>query len=106
MNRHLKAIRTKLSNAELAYLKDSFGVELRDPAILAALSDLDLARQQLEVFSAMIRSSHTDTGEPMICTFCGGSSTVAGPLVQAPSGACICRGCAAHCIAMIEKGHE
>jgi ClpX C4-type zinc finger len=104
VNRHLKSIRSKLSSAELAYLKDVFGVELRDSELIAALNELDLARERLAVFSAAARSSHRDSGEPMSCAFCGGTANAVGPLVEAPDGACICKGCASHCLKLIEEG--
>jgi hypothetical protein len=100
---HLKSIRSKLTAAELLYLKDTFGIELRDPTVVAALTELEIARQRLAAFSAHVRSSHRDTGEPMACTFCGCSSTSVGPLVEAPGGACICKGCASHCIELIAE---
>jgi len=103
VNRLLKSIRSKLSAAELAYLKDVFGAELRDSELIAALTELDLARERLEVFAAAARSSHRESGEPMSCTFCGGTANAVGPLVEAPDGACICKGCASHCIKLIAE---
>jgi hypothetical protein len=101
MNRHLRSIRSKLSEAELSYLKDEWGLELRDPEVVAALSELDAAWQRLEVFAAATRSSHSNSGEPLTCAFCGRTANTAGPLVQAPTRTHICSDCASHCLALL-----
>jgi len=95
---YLKSVRNKLSDAELAYLKEEFGLELRDPPA-TVLSEHELARQRFEVIEAAARSY--DTEGPRACTFCGDP---AGPLVQSPVGSCICKACAAHCTKLFQAG--
>ena len=99
---YLKSVRNKLSDAELAYLKQEFGLELRDqPATV--LSEQELARQRLKVVHpAAAPSSHSDTGDPLTCTFCGGTADSVAPLVLSPVGSCICKACAAHCAKLFQ----
>ena len=43
----VKNIRSKLDPQELAYLKDTFGVELRDPETVAVLAELNAAARDV-----------------------------------------------------------
>jgi len=99
---YLKSVRNKLSDAELAYLKQEFGLELHDPPA-GALSDQELARQRLELVSQpAAHSSHSNAGDPLTCSFCGGSADSVAPLVRSPRGSCICKACAAHCTKLFQ----
>ena len=99
MTDHLKNIRAKLTDAELAFLKQAHGIELRDPKLAAALSEIDDARAQImAIEERAIRHARERTGERPQCSFCDATSLELGPLAKSPRGPTICRACAKHCI--------
>jgi ClpX C4-type zinc finger len=82
-----------LTDEELTYLKATFGVDLRDPEVIAAHVGLERARKQLDFVEREMLAS---------CAFCNRSSAVAGALAKSSQGVCICKACAESCIQAIE----
>jgi hypothetical protein len=99
---HIASIRAKLTDAELAFLKEAHGIELRDPEMVAALSEYDQARAQiLAIEERALRNARERDGEPPHCSFCDGSSHAVGPLAASPRGPLICHDCAVACASII-----
>lgn len=98
----LNSIRSKLDPQELTFLKDTFGVELRDPEMLAALSELNAATREMASIEEKFRIKAV-SAEPPQCSFCGLTAHAVGPMAQATSRALICRACAIRCIAIIDE---
>jgi len=101
MSEIISSIRSKLDADELAYLKESFGVELRDPETVALLAEVSAAVRELEKIEQRFRIKAV-SGEPPHCSFCGQSSHVVGPMAQATTRTLICRACAIQCLAIID----
>jgi hypothetical protein len=101
MSEFISSIRSKLDPHELAYLKESFGVELRNPETVAVLAEMSAAAREFEKIEQRLRIKAV-SGEPPHCSFCGQSSHVIGPMAQATKRALICRACAIQCIAIID----
>jgi hypothetical protein len=98
----VKNIRSKLDGQELAYLKDTFGVELRDPETVAVLAELNAAARDIEKIEQKFRIRAV-SGQPPHCAFCGLTANVAGPMAQATTRVLICKPCAIRCIAIIDE---
>jgi hypothetical protein len=99
---HIANIRAKLTDAELAHLKEAHGIDLRDPEIAAALSELDEARAQiLAIEEPVLRKARERDGESPHCSFCDGSTHAVGPLAKSPRGPLICHACAVACASII-----
>ena len=89
----LSKIRAKLTDEDLSYLKATFGVDLRDPDLIAAQVELENARKQLGLVEREMLAR---------CAFCNRSSAVVGALAKSAQRVCICKGCAEACIQAIE----
>lgn len=104
MPEHITSIRSKLTPAEIEYLQIVFGIDLRDPEVIAALSELDGARRQLAAIEeAELRKVEAREGLAPHCSFCGATSHAVGPLARSSHGPSICRDCAIQCISILEK---
>lgn len=97
-----QSIRAKLDTQELTYLKDTFGVELRDPETVALLSEMAAAARDIEGIQQKFRIRGV-SGKPPLCAFCGLSTNEAGPMAEAATRVRICKPCAIRCIAIIDK---
>ena len=99
---HIARIRAKLTEAELVFLKEVHGIELRDPDVVHALSELHDARAQiLAMEEPLLRKARERDGEPAHCSFCDGSTHAVGPLAKSPRGPLICHDCAVACVSVI-----
>ena len=85
---HIASIRAKLTDAELAFLKETHGIDPRDPEILSALSELAEVRAPILAIE--------ESALPH-CSFCDGSTHAVGPVAKSPGGALICHDCAVAC---------
>ncbi len=105
MTDHLKNIRAKLTDAELAFLKQAHGIELRDPTLAATLSEIDDTRAQIiAIEERALRHSRERDGDPPHCSFCNGTVLEVGPLAKSSRGPNICKACAQHSIATLDAG--
>jgi len=104
MTVRLASIRAKLTDAELAYLKQVFGLELRDTAGATHFSQIDDARAQLLIAQESLRRlspQGQEEGPP--CSFCNAASSAVGPLALSAYGSYICRACATACLELFQK---
>jgi len=99
---HARSIRSKLDSQELAYLKDTFGIELRDPETAAVLSELAASIRDMERIEQKFRIRPV-SGQPPHCAFCGLTASVVGPMAEATTRVLICKPCAIRCIAIIDE---
>jgi hypothetical protein len=100
----ITSIRSKLSQAELIFLKENFGVELRDPEVVAAISEMAENRAKiLAIEERALRVLRERQGRTPSCSFCGATPYAVGPLAQSPRGPLICKSCAEHCISTVES---
>ena len=73
----IASIRAKLTEADLAFLKQAHGLELRDPEVVSALSAYDEARSQvLAVQEQALRKFRKRDGQMPHCSFCDGSTFI------------------------------
>jgi hypothetical protein len=100
---HLTNIRVKLSNAELVFLKENFGIEFRDSGSVATTTFEETRDQILAIEETALRKLRERNGQSPHCSFCGATSLAVGPLAKSPRGPLICRGCAAYCVSVIEE---
>jgi hypothetical protein len=99
----IASIRAKLNEADLAFLKQAYGLELRDPEAVLALSAIDDARNRvLAVQERALRKFRERDGRMPHCSFCDGSTHAVGPLAQSSFGPLICKACALASVAAIE----
>ena len=99
---HIANIRAKLTDAELAFLAQAHGIDLRDPAVAATLSEFDATRAQiLAIEERASRSARERAGELAHCSFCDASSYAVGHLAKSPRGPLICHDCAVACVSAI-----
>lgn len=89
----LSKVRAKLTDEDLSNLKATFGMDLRDPELIAAQVDLESARKQLGLVEREMLAR---------CAFCNRSSAVVGALAKSAQRDCICKRCAEACIQAIE----
>ena len=98
---HIASIRAKLTEAELAFLKEAHGIELRDPDVAAALSEIGEARAQILAIEESVLRKRGNDGEPARCSFCDGSTHTVGPLAKSSRGPLICHDCAVACVSVL-----
>lgn len=94
------SIRAKLTDAELSWIKDQSGLELRDPKHVAALEALEGAARELYRLSEINDPNRLTRS----CSFCGEPRQAVGPLAQGQSGAMICRACAGEAVEALRAG--
>jgi hypothetical protein len=98
----VQSIRSKLDSRELSYLKDTFGVELRDPETVALLAEMAAAAQDIARMEQKFRIRAVSRKLPF-CAFCGLTANVTGPMAQSTTRVLICKPCAIRCIAIIDE---
>jgi hypothetical protein len=92
-------IRRKLTDAEVSWLKERTGLELRDPGYIAAVSALEGAAVELRRLEAI----HNPNRRLRQCSFCGAIPNDSNPMAQGRSEALICLACAADAVAMLRE---
>ena len=95
-------ILAKLSDDELSYLNDKFGIELRDRTLVNAMLELRAATLEVEKIEKRFRIRGVPSRFPH-CAFCEQAPNIVGPMAQAVGGAFIFRACAIQCIAIIDE---
>lgn len=100
---HLANLRIKLSDAERVFLKENFGIELRDGGSVATAAFEETRDRILALEESALRKLRERNGLAPHCSFCGAAALAAGPLAKSPMDPLICRGCATYCVAVIDE---
>ena len=101
MSDSIDNIVSKLGSDELGFLKDKFGIELRNRQLVELHLELRAAALELEKIEKRNRIKSVAAAVPH-CAFCEQGAHSAGPMAQSSGGALICRACALRCIAIID----